>query len=104
MIATRLEQLKVGLNTPWVRTVAILWLGQVVSEIGIGFALPFTPLFVQDTGVADVRQAGLWAGAAAASFAIANGIMAPVWGALADRFGYRLMIQRAFLGAGLSLG
>lgn len=93
-----------GLSTPWVRTVAVLWVAQVISEIGFGFALPFTPLFVQQLGVTDVKEAGLWAGFAAASFAVAMGLMAPVWGALADRFGYRLMIQRAFFGAGISLG
>jgi DHA1 family multidrug resistance protein-like MFS transporter len=93
-----------GLRTPWVRTVAILWVAQVISETGFGFALPFTPLFVQDLGVTDVREAGLWAGLAAASFAVANGVMSPIWGTLADRFGYRLMIQRAYVGAGLALG
>jgi DHA1 family multidrug resistance protein-like MFS transporter len=77
---------------------------QVASEIGFGFALPFTPLFVQELGVTDVGQAGLWAGAVAASFAIAMGVMAPVWGVLADRYGYRLMIQRGFFGAGAALG
>lgn len=86
------------------RTVAVLWVAQVISEIGFGFALPFTPLYVQELGVTDVDQAGLWAGLAAACFAIAMGLMAPVWGALSDRFGYRLMIQRAFFGAGISLG
>ncbi|MGE3272978.1 MAG: MFS transporter [Chloroflexota bacterium] len=103
-IATQLQRLRSGLATPWVRTVAVLWIAQVISEIGFGFALPFTPLFVQDLGVTDVKQAGLWAGFAAASFAVAMGLMAPIWGALSDRFGYRLMIQRAFFGAGLSLG
>ncbi|MCC7367573.1 MAG: MFS transporter [Chloroflexi bacterium] len=83
---------------------AVLWVAQVISEIGFGFALPFTPLFVQQLGVTDVKEAGLWAGFAAASFAIAMGLMAPLWGHLADRFGYRLMIQRAFFGAGISLG
>lgn len=82
----------------------MLWVAQVISEIGFGFALPFTPLYVQELGVTDVKQAGLWAGFAAASFAIAMGVMAPIWGTLADRFGYRLMIQRAFFGAGLALG
>jgi DHA1 family multidrug resistance protein-like MFS transporter len=90
--------------TPWIRTIAVLWVAQVISEIGFGFALPFTPLYVQELGVTDVREAGIWAGVAAASFAIAMGVMAPIWGTLSDRFGYRLMIQRAFFGAGISLG
>jgi DHA1 family multidrug resistance protein-like MFS transporter len=96
--------LQAAFALPWVRTVAILWLAQVASEIGFGFALPFTPLFVQELGVTDVGQAGLWAGVTAASFAVAMGVMAPVWGTLADRYGYRLMIQRGFFGAGLALG
>jgi hypothetical protein len=45
-----------------VRTVAVLWVGQVVSEIGFGFALPFTSLYVQQLGVTDVNQIGRWAG------------------------------------------
>ena len=104
IIATWIDKLRYGLTTPWVRTVVVLWLAQVVSEIGFGFALPFTPLYVQELGVTDIGQAGLWAGFAAASFAVANGVMAPIWGSLADRFGYRIMIQRAYIGAGLALG
>jgi DHA1 family multidrug resistance protein-like MFS transporter len=104
IIASYAARITTGLKTPWVRTVLILWVAQVVSEIGFGFALPFTPLFVQELGVTDVKQAGLWAGFAAASFAVAVGVMSPIWGTLADRYGYRLMIQRAFFGAGAALG
>jgi DHA1 family multidrug resistance protein-like MFS transporter len=104
IIAHYAARIRTGLQRPWVRIVLILWVAQVVSEIGFGFALPFTPLFVQELGVTDVKQAGLWAGFAAASFAVAVGIMSPIWGTLADRYGYRLMIQRAFFGAGAALG
>jgi hypothetical protein len=62
IIGTWIGNVKDGLTTPWVRTVVILWLAQVVSEIGFGFALPFTPLYVQELGVTDIGQAGLWAG------------------------------------------
>lgn len=104
IIACWIARIREAAGEPWVRTVAILWTAQVASEIGFGFALPFTPLFVQELGVSDVTQAGLWAGVTAASFAVAMGTMAPVWGALADRFSHRLMIQRAFFGAGAALG
>jgi DHA1 family multidrug resistance protein-like MFS transporter len=104
IIASYAARIRTGLRTPWVRTVLLLWVAQVVSEIGFGFALPFTPLFVQELGVTDVKEAGLWAGFAAASFAVTVGVMSPIWGTLADRYGYRLMIQRAFFGAGAALG
>ena len=34
---------------------------QVVSELAFSFALPFTPLYIQQLGVEDVTEAGLWA-------------------------------------------
>jgi MFS transporter, DHA1 family, multidrug resistance protein len=90
--------------TPWIRTVAVLAVSQVVSEIAFSFALPFTPLYLQDLGVEDVAQVGLWAGLIAGLFAVAMGGMAPIWGIVADRYGHRLMIQRATFGAGAAVG
>jgi DHA1 family multidrug resistance protein-like MFS transporter len=92
------------LGTPWVRTLAVLFLAQVVSELAFSFALPFIPLYIQDLGVADVTDAALWSGAMAGGFAIVMAVLGPVWGALADRFGRRLMIQRAMFGACLVIG
>jgi DHA1 family multidrug resistance protein-like MFS transporter len=83
-----------------VRTVVVLTIAQVVSEVGFSFALPFTPLLIQQLGVDDLAEVGLWAGIIAGVFAVAMGGMAPIWGIVADRFGHRLMIQRAFFGAG----
>ena len=96
-------RLRYAVRTPWLRTVIVLTACQVVSELAFSFALPFTPLFIQQLGVADVTEAGLWAGLMAGIFAIAMGGMAPVWGVLADRHGHRRMIQRAFIGAGLAI-
>ena len=96
-------RLRGALGTPWIRTVVVLTAAQVLSELAFSFALPFTPLYIQELGVEDVTEAGLWAGLMAGLFAIAMGGMAPVWGLVADRFGHRMMIQRAFLGAGLAI-
>src|SRR5206468_3936032 len=76
-----------------------------VAELAFSFALPFIPLYLeQDLGVSDVAEAGLWAGAMAGGFAIAMGTMGPIWGTLADRYGRRLMVQRAMFGAALMIG
>jgi len=74
---------------------------QVVSELAFSFALPFTPLYIQQLGVDDLTEAGLWAGLIAGVFALAMGGMAPVWGLVSDRFGHKRMIQRALIGAGV---
>lgn len=77
---------------------------QIASELGFSFALPFTPLYIQQLGVTDLNEVGLWSGSIAGVFAIFMGGMAPIWGIVADRFGHRMMIQRAFFGAGAAIG
>jgi MFS transporter, DHA1 family, multidrug resistance protein len=92
-------------NESWARALGALWVSQVVAEVAFSFALPFIPLYLQqELGVTDAAEAGLWAGAMAGSFAVTMGIMGPVWGAIADRFGRKLMVQRALFGAGVAIG
>lgn len=102
--AGRFDRARQGLATPWVRTLAVLWVTQVIAELAFSFALPFLPLYVQELGVGDANSAGLWAGAMSAAFALVMGLMGPVWGVVADRYGRRLMIQRALFGATLVIG
>jgi DHA1 family multidrug resistance protein-like MFS transporter len=99
-----LADLRVAIATPWVRAIVVLTAAQVASELAFSFALPFTPIYVQQLGVPDLAEAGLWAGLMAGVYAVALGVMAPVWGVAADRFGHRRMVQRALLGGGLVLG
>jgi DHA1 family multidrug resistance protein-like MFS transporter len=87
--------------TPWVRTVAVLTAVQIMSELAFSFVTPFTPLYLQQLGVADPTEAGVWAGAIAGISAVLGACVAPLWGIAADRFGHRLMIQRALLGSGI---
>jgi DHA1 family multidrug resistance protein-like MFS transporter len=81
----------------------VLTIVQVVSELAFSFALPFTPLFIQELGVTDLAEVGLWAGMIAGLFAVSMGGMAPIWGVAADRFGHKMMIQRASFGAGIGI-
>jgi MFS transporter, DHA1 family, multidrug resistance protein len=61
------------------------------------------PLFIQELGVQDLAEVGLWAGLIAGLFAVSMGGMAPLWGIAADRFGHKVMIQRASFGAGICI-
>jgi DHA1 family multidrug resistance protein-like MFS transporter len=90
-----------AVSTPWVRTVAVLTAVQVISELAFSFVTPFTPIYVQELGVPDPTEAGVWAGAISGIAAVLGACVAPLWGMVADRFGHRLMIQRALLGSGV---
>lgn len=98
MLAAPRARLRGAASKPWVRAFAVLFLAQLVAEFAFQFALPFLPLYILELGVPDTAQAGIWAGAMAGTFALAQATMGPIWGVLADRYGRRLMIQRALFG------
>jgi DHA1 family multidrug resistance protein-like MFS transporter len=66
----------------WVMTAAVF-----VVFSGFAFVLPFLPLYVRELGVADEERAALWAGVLIGISPLLAGLMAPVWGRLADRRG-----------------
>jgi MFS transporter, DHA1 family, multidrug resistance protein len=74
----------------WV-TVAMVF----VVFTGFAFVLPFLPLYVRELGVADEEQAALWAGVLIGVAPLLAGLLAPVWGRLADRYGQKPMAVRA---------
>jgi DHA1 family multidrug resistance protein-like MFS transporter len=56
---------------------------------GFAFVLPFLPLFVGQLGVPQPERAALWAGVLIGVSPLLAGILAPVWGRLADRHGHK---------------
>jgi DHA1 family multidrug resistance protein-like MFS transporter len=66
-----------------------------VVYMGFAFVLPFLPLFVRELGVMNREQAALWAGVLIGIAPLLAGLLAPVWGRLADRHGQRRMALRA---------
>lgn len=70
--------------------------------LGLGFVLPFLPLFVQELGVHDPRDAAQWAGFLIGVGPLLAGLLAPFWGGLADRHGYKRVALLALVALGLS--
>ena len=62
---------------------------------GFAFVLPFLPLFVRDLGVAAPDRAALWAGVLIGVAPLVAGLLAPVWGRLADRHGHKNVVLAA---------
>jgi DHA1 family multidrug resistance protein-like MFS transporter len=70
--------------------------------LGLGFVIPFLPLFVEELGVADPADAAQWAGLLIGIGPLLAGLLAPLWGALADRNGYKRIALLALSALGLS--
>ena len=87
----------------WKRNLYVIWVAELVAISGFAVVFPFLPYFIQELGVTEPGKVELWSGAVFASQAVTMAIFAPIWGTLADRYGRKLMVQRAMFGGAFIL-
>lgn len=87
----------------WKRNLYIVWVAELVAIAGFSFVFPFLPYYVQELGITELGQVELWSGLLFAAQAIPMAIFSPIWGSLADRYGRKLMVQRAMFGGAIIL-
>jgi MFS transporter, DHA1 family, multidrug resistance protein len=91
-------------TSPWRSTLFVMFLAQLLSIVGFSFVLPFLPFYIREIGVMDEKLVPVWAGILGASSSLAMTIFAPIWGWLSDRYGRKLMVERAmFAGAVITM-
>jgi DHA1 family multidrug resistance protein-like MFS transporter len=88
------------LNTPpapdsWQRNVWALALCVFIAFVGFQFFSPFLPLYIRELGVTDPSAIALWSGLLAAVTPAVSGLLSPLFGRLADRFGRKAMLIRS---------
>lgn len=86
----------------WKRNLFLVWLSQIMSLAAFSAVLPFIPLFIREHfKILDDAERGFWVSifyfAGQAGFCI----FTPLWGALSDRYGRRLMLLRANFGSAI---
>lgn len=79
----------------WHKTFYTLWLGCFITGLGYSMTMPFISLFMAELGHYNKLQLNLYSGLAFAMTFIAQAIISPYWGNLADRKGRKLMCMRA---------
>jgi DHA1 family multidrug resistance protein-like MFS transporter len=90
--------------TQWQKNLYGCWLAQILSLTGFGFAFPFIPYFLQEMGLTDPVRLRLWVGITTSVPGLVMGLVAPLWGLLADKLGRKLMILRAMFAGSLFMG
>jgi len=85
----------------WQGTLLIMCFAQMVSMIGFSSIFPFLPLYVEDLGTVTPISTDLCAGLVFSGQAFSMMIASPIWGALADRWGRKLMVERAMFGGAI---
>lgn len=83
------------LSKNWHRSFYTLWLGSFITGMGYSMTMPFISLFISDLGNYSKLEINLYSGLAFAMTFIAQAIVSPFWGSLADQKGRRLMYMRA---------
>lgn len=86
----------------WRVTLYTMWVAQLCAMIGFAFVMPFIPFYVRELGVPESRVP-VWAGLLTSGTGLTMSIAAPLWGHVADRYGRKLMVQRAMFGGAVIL-
>ena len=87
----------------WQKNVFAIALSQFVGLMGGNFVFPFMPFYIQELGVTKEGEVAFWTGLMATSSGATLFIFSPFWGMLADRYGRKRMLLRAYLGGIVAL-
>lgn len=91
-------------GTPWKQNLMFIWIGVFVGLMGANFVFPFIPFYIQELGVTSESRVAFYTGLTASATGLSLTLTAPIWGAMADRFGRKPMFLRALIGAGVVIG
>jgi MFS family permease len=87
----------------WRQNLYVCLFGSFTTIVAMTLLLPFLPLYVAQLGVTSQAAIVQWSGVAFGSTFLAAGIVAPLWGKLADRYGRKPILIRASLGMAVAM-
>jgi DHA1 family multidrug resistance protein-like MFS transporter len=87
----------------WQRTLYIMFVAQFITAVGFSNIFPFLPLYVESLGSRLGLGVELLSGLVISAQGVTMMIASPIWGAVADRYGRKLMVQRAMFGGAVVL-
>jgi DHA1 family multidrug resistance protein-like MFS transporter len=81
----------------WRRNQFAVTAASFVGFTGFTLVMPFLPLYIRQLGVLDDGEVALWTGLTLGVTPGLTALCAPFWGRVADRYGHKLMVQRALI-------
>jgi MFS transporter, DHA1 family, multidrug resistance protein len=86
----------------WKKNLYVLWGTQFLAMVGMNLIVPFLPFYIRQLGVTNDQELARWTGLIFAAPFLTAVIATPVWGALGDRYGRKMMVVRAIIGLGVA--
>jgi len=97
------QRFKDAITKPWQRTLYITFFAQLMTSVGFSSISPFLPLYVKDLGTITNLSVEILVGMVFSAQAFTMMIASPIWGIIADRYGRKLMVERAMFGGAVML-
>jgi MFS transporter, DHA1 family, multidrug resistance protein len=91
------------LTKNWKQTLRFVWAAQLLAIMGFAATNPIYPYYIQSLGV-EQDMIARWSGFVISASSLSMGVMGPIWGALGDRHGRKIMVMRAMFGGAVIIG
>lgn len=87
------------------RNLLAVSLASLLASVGFTVALPVLPGLLREVASDDLGRLGLWLGLAISVSPLLTAVSGPIWAALGQRYGHKVMIERALvcIGVGITL-
>lgn len=79
------------------KTLLICWFGVFATSMGLSQVAPILPVYIRSLGVSEYADVSFYSGLCFGITSLLMAFFAPIWGALTNRFGYKIMLLRASL-------
>lgn len=76
------------------RTLTAVYVSHLLGTMSLGMFIPFLPYYIAELGVAGTAAQKWWAGLIIGTTPAVAAVTGPLWGALGDRIGRKLMVLR----------
>jgi len=83
----------------WRKNLYAIAIAQFIALGGGNLVFPFMPFYVKELGVTGQSEIALWSGLLGTATGAMLFVFSPIWGSLADRFGRKPILLRAYIGA-----
>lgn len=87
----------------WKKNLFILCIGQFLAMAAMSSISPFLSLYIQDLGVTNEKEIGVWTGIIFGSNFVTAFIFSPIWGKMADKYGRKMMLIRSGIGMAITI-
>jgi DHA1 family multidrug resistance protein-like MFS transporter len=87
----------------WRRNQIAITAASFVGFTGFTLVMPFLARYMQELGLTDTGEVALWTGVTLGVTPALSALVSPLWGRVGDRFGNKILVQRALFSSAIAM-